>query len=117
MKYSRINDGVIRQLVRCFVEDMPASVAARILGVNVKTVNVRYLSFRKALSRLPVAKSSFKRATQGTTLAQYWNRRRAKLYGFPAHLRNLHRIETLVRFTTPAHEIEKILLNDFETTE
>src|SRR5262245_26485984 len=57
MQFTRLSAAKRSRLVQCFTEDVPASVAARLVLVNRKTVNAWYSLIRKRLlvevSRLP----------------------------------------------------------------
>ena len=46
MKFNRLSGHKIRKIIACFSEDINASSAAKILGLNRKTINLYYNHFR-----------------------------------------------------------------------
>ena len=51
MKFSRLSKYKIRKILEVFCNDLNASVAAQVLGLNRNTVNRYYKLFRKAIFR------------------------------------------------------------------
>ena len=49
-RFARLTEKTKRQVLACFVEDLTATQAARITGVNRKTANEWYLHFRVSIS-------------------------------------------------------------------
>ena len=49
MKFSRLSKYKIRKILEVFCNDLNASVAAQILGINRNTVNRYYNLFREAI--------------------------------------------------------------------
>jgi transposase-like protein len=50
MKYSRLSKYKIKKIIECFGEDITATFAAKILGLNRKTINRYYNEFREKVS-------------------------------------------------------------------
>lgn len=49
MKYSRLSRYKIKKIIGCFAEDITASSAAKILGINRNTINAYYNRFRELI--------------------------------------------------------------------
>jgi transposase-like protein len=61
VKYRRLSKNKINKILRCFSADLSATQAAQITDVNRNTINVWYMTFRKALAEFQeeqVAQSS-----------------------------------------------------------
>jgi transposase-like protein len=57
MKYSRLSTQKVNKLIRCFCEDITATSAAKIIGVNRNTVNSYYREFREKILSYAIAES------------------------------------------------------------
>jgi transposase-like protein len=57
MKYSRLSAQKLNKLIRCFCEDITATSAAKIIGVNRNTVNSYYREFREKILSRTIAES------------------------------------------------------------
>lgn len=49
MKYNRLSTYKIKKIIKCFVEDLPATKTANILQINRNTINSYYNDFRQKI--------------------------------------------------------------------
>ncbi len=59
IKYKKISDYVLKKILRCFCEDITATVTARLTGVNRNTVNRFYGLFRELMVRESIEEGKF----------------------------------------------------------
>lgn len=59
LRYATISDHKIRTVPRCFCEDLTASTAAKMLGLNVNTAERYYGIFRKKIVRASLHEARF----------------------------------------------------------
>ena len=59
LKYAKLSPFKIRNLLRCFCEDLPASKAAGLSGLNVNTAERYYTIFREKIARASVHEARF----------------------------------------------------------
>jgi len=59
IKYKKISDYVLKKILRCFCEDISATVTASLVEVNRNTVNRFYAVFRELMMRESIEEATF----------------------------------------------------------
>ena len=114
MKFVRLERKVADQVLRCFAEDLTAAQAARILGVNRKTVNKWYDLYRQSVKKsLESAASEMKITLRDEDFKSFYCRRLGKFNGIPRKALKLHRLETQFRYIHRNRAILEVLREIF----
>ena len=108
-EYRRLGDRNLHLLIRCFIHDVSATKAARIVSINRKTVNSWYFLIRTAISRHPVSFKSFRKCLENAAFKRLWKLRIARLCGIPSSTRALHRAECIARYYLSENELAALV--------
>lgn len=95
MKFTRLSTKTRVRIVQCFIEDIGAAQAARLLALNRKTVNQWYEELRLRVSKISVRLPG---EADSRALRGFHSRRVSKFNGLPGYKKALHEEESLVRF-------------------
>ena len=95
MNYTRLSREKRSRIVHCFAEDVPASIAAKLVLVNRKTVNTWYRELR--LRMLPEA-SKLPEIPSPGQFAAFHKRRIAKFNGLSKASNRLFLIDSRLRY-------------------
>lgn len=100
MRFARLPFGKRSRLVQCFIEDVPASVAARLVFVNRKTANSWYtLIRRRLLIEIPLLPPILSRSR----FLAYHSRRIAKFNGLRKSSQQQFLLESRLRYQLESH--------------
>lgn len=104
MRYVRLSKGVRVRLIRLYIEDVGSATAARLLGINRKTVVAWCRELRR---RLTVIVPTLPPVENSVGFRGYHIRRIAKCNGLFQRARQYHLLESRLRYQ---------LRRDFKTT-
>lgn len=95
MRFTRVRGRAAAHIVRCFIEDAPANLAAKLSGVNRKTANAWYRELR---GRVATVVPYLPEVPSRKHLLGYHARRIAKFNGLSKQTLRLHMLESRVRY-------------------
>lgn len=95
MKFRRLPTLKRGRIIQCFIEDVPAATAARLVFVNRKTVNAWYYELR---GRLLLESHSLPEVVNVGAFRGYHERRIAKFNGLSAKSSRASLIESRMRY-------------------
>ncbi len=95
MRFTRLPLATRTRIVDCYIEDLTASQAARLLKINRKTVNVWYAELR---GRIASILATMRPIRDVRVFAGYHERRIQRKNGLFDHVRSAHRTESRLRY-------------------
>lgn len=95
MRFVRLSLAKRSKLLQCFSEDVPASVAARLVMVNRKTANAWYAELR---SRVLVGVTNLPPLGNASRFSAYHERRIARFNGICVQSRRVFLLESRLRY-------------------
>ena len=95
MRFKRLPTQKRSRIIQCFIEDVPAATAARLVFVNRKTLNTWYRELR---GRLVIESHSLPEISNLGAFKGYHERRIAKFNGLSTKSKRTYLIESRMRY-------------------